>query len=235
MRNSPYSDSWVYEGIIGAVPGTDPDPRIALALQFLVFELAVLALAAIYRLPEAAVVGTVAVLISTAGSALLLRIGGKVRSQPVPDRYKKLLFGSNIEIVLGVFSFIGLVTYLFVVDPRYGDRVIIAELLGPQPPVPAVFLMLLILWDVCYRIGAGWWASVTACWRSFRFSFPSETARTLRSADLDTILFGLIQLGFLPFLLAHPILFLILAGHILAVLLVTGSSIWLLSRSQDAE
>ncbi|MFC6722329.1 DUF7530 family protein [Halobacteriaceae archaeon SHR40] len=228
--SSQYSDSWVYEGIIGALPGIEVNPYVALLLQFLLFEAAVLALALVYSLPEAAVAGTVAVLVATAGSAELLRIGTLVRGQDVPESYRRLLFSSNIEVVLAVLSFIALITYLFVFDPQQTETTLIESLFGPDAPVLAVYLMLLILWDVCYRIGAGWWASVAALWRSVRYSFDGETRRQLRRADIDTILFGLLQLAFLPFLVGQPILFVVVAGHVIAVVLVTGTSILLLSR-----
>lgn len=228
--SSPYSDSWVYEGIIGALPGIEVNPYIALLLQFLLFEAAVLVLAVVYNLPEAAVAGTVAVVVATAGSAELLRIGNHVRSVSVPESYRRLLFGSNIEVVLAVLSYIALITYLFVFDPRQAETTLLESLFGPDVPILPVYLMLLILWDVCYRIGAGWWASVAALWRSARYSFDGETRRQLRWADLDTILFGLVQLAFLPFLVGQPILFLVVAGHVAAVVLVTGTSVVLLSR-----
>jgi len=150
-----YGDTWVYEGIIGALPGLSLSPRTALAAQFLLFELGVVVLGLAYDLPGAAVAGTVAVTVATLGSGALLRIAGRVRRQPVPASYRRLLFGSNIEVVLGVVSFCLLLTHLFVVDPRSAGTPLIERLLGPEPPAPAVFLTLLILWDVCYRIGAG--------------------------------------------------------------------------------
>lgn len=226
----PYGDAWVFEGIIGALPGIDIEPRVALALQFILFESAVLLLAVVYGLPEAAVAGTVAVVVATLGSGELLLVGRRVRNMDLPDSYMRLLFGSNIEVVLAVFAFIALVTHLFVFDPSQAEIPLVESLLGSEPPVPAVFLMLLILWDVCYRIGAGWWASVAALWRSLRHDFDPETRRALQRIDAETALFGLIQGIFLPFLIGQPALFAVVLGHIVAVVLVTGLSILVLSR-----
>jgi len=228
--SSRYSDSWVYEGIVGALPGIAVSPRAALLLQFVLFETAVLALGIVYDLPEAAVAGTVAVAVSTVGSAELVRIGDQVRDAPVPETYRRLLFGSNIEVVLSVLAYIALITHLFVFDPGQAEVPLVDRLLGPEPPIFAVYLMLLILWDVCYRIGAGWWASVAALWRTLRYEFDLETRRTLRRADGEIALFGLAQAGFLPFLIGQPILFVVVSGHIAAVVAVTGTSILLLSR-----
>jgi len=228
-----YGDTWVYEGIIGALPGVSLTPRTALAVQFLLFELAVLALAAVYDLRAGAVAGTVAVVVATLGSAELVRIADRVRGQQVPAPYQRLLFGSNIEVVLAVLAFCALVTHLFVVDPRSADPTLTESLLGADPPAPAVFLTLLILWDVCYRIGAGWWASVAALYRSATFTFDPETRRQLRRADLETAGFGLLQLVFVPFLLDQTVLLVAVVGHVLAVLAVTALSITLLSVREN--
>jgi len=98
-----------------------------------------------------------------------------------------------------------------------------------------VYLMLLVLWDVCYRIGTGWWASVAALWRSARFEFDPDTAAALQRADLETMGFGVLQLVLLPFLVDFPVLATAVAGHVLAVTLVTGASIALLRRRSSAE
>jgi hypothetical protein len=230
MSGSQYGESWVYEGIVGALPGIAVSPQVALGLQFVLFEIAVLALGVVYDLPEAAIAGTVAVVVSTVGSAELLRIGEQVRDVRVPEPYRRLLFGSNIEVVLSVLAYIALITHLFVFDPGQAEAPLLDGLLGPEPPVVAVYLMLLILWDVCYRIGAGWWASVAALWRTVRYDFDAETRRTLRRSDGEIALFGLSQGAFLPFLAGQPVLFLVVSGHIAAVLVVTGTSVLLLSR-----
>lgn len=228
MSRPEYGETWVYEGIIGAVPGLDLDPRVALGIQFVVFEGALLILAWLYDLRAAAVAGTVAVLVATAGSAEMIRIGRHVRGEAVPESYRNLLFGSNIEVVLAVFAYAALLTHLFVFDPRGGGTPLLEALLGTDPPVLAVYLLLLVLWDVCYRIGAGWWASVAALWRSTRYQFDDETRRGLRRADLETAGFGLLQLAFVPFLLGQPVLLVAVLGHVVAVLVVTGLSLTLL-------
>jgi hypothetical protein len=101
----------------------------------------------------------------------------------------------------------------------------VTALFGPEPPVLVVYLMLLVLWDVCYRIGTGWWASVAALWRSLRFQFDASASRSLRRADLETLGFGVLQLAFLPFLTGQPVLFAAVAGHVLAVSTVTVASL----------
>lgn len=229
MARPEYGETWVYESIIGALPGIHIGPRAAFAIQFLVFETAILALAWVYDLWTAAVAGSVAVAVATVGSWEMLRIAKRTRGEAVPDDYRRLLFSSNVEVVLAVLAFIALVTHLFVWDPQTGGgETLVTTLFGAEPPVLVVYLTLLVLWDVCYRIGTGWWASITALWRSARFHFDSETRRELQKADAETFGFGFVQLVFVPFLLDQPVLLVAVVGHVLAVTTVTGLSIALL-------
>ncbi|MEF8851543.1 MAG: hypothetical protein V5A28_03850 [Haloarculaceae archaeon] len=230
-----YGETWVYESIIGAVPGVDLSRRAAFAVQFGLFEASLLALAAVYGLWDGALAGTVAVALATVGSFEMLRISRLVRRADLPAEYRRAMFGSSIEVVLGLLAFLALLTYLFVVDPREGAP-LVADLLGETPPAPAVYLLMLVAWDVCYRIGTGWWASVAALWRSLRYSFGPERRRTLRRADLETLGFALLQLVLAPFLVGHPVLFYAVVGHVAAVAVVTGLSLAALSvrgRSED--
>lgn len=220
-----YGETWVYESLVGAIPGMTLSAQVAVGIQFLVFEGSLLALAAVYDLWTAALAGSAAILVATAGSVAMVRISRLARRADAPPAYRRLLFGSSIEVVLGVFSFVGLVTYLFVVDPGQPDGGLLTSLLGPNPPAPAVFLTLLVLWDLCYRIGTGWWASVVALWRSSRFTFDQTAASAYRRADLSTMAFGLLQLGLVPFIRDELLLLLAVVGHVLAVVLVTAGAI----------
>jgi len=224
-----FGETWVYESIVGALPGVTLSPGTAVALQFAGFELAVIVLAAVYGLREAAVAGTVAVAVAAAGSAAMLDLGSRVRDLDAPAPYYRLLFGSGIEIVLGLLAYVALLTYLFVFDPRDGTT-LIADLLGNDPPLLAAYLFLLISWDVCYRIGTGWWAAVAALYRSRWFDFDAPTAAAYRRLDLRTAVFALVQVALLPPLLSHPPLAVAVGGHILAVWIVVAGSVWSLSR-----
>ncbi|PSQ58731.1 MAG: hypothetical protein BRD23_06035 [Halobacteriales archaeon SW_9_67_25] len=233
MARPEYGETWVYESIVGALPGIAIGPRSALVLQFAGFEVAILGLAWVYALPQAAIAGTVAVAVATVGSAEMLRIARLARGEDVPDAYRRLLFSSSIEVVLAVLAFVALVTHLFVWDARVASPTLVESLFGPDPPVLVVYLTLLVLWDVCYRIGTGWWASVAALWRSARFRFDADTRRRLRRVDLETAGFGLVQLAFVPFLLGQRVLLVAVVGHVVAVTAVTGLSVVLLQNQSD--
>lgn len=225
--NPDHGETWAYESIIGALPGIEISRGAAIAIQFLVFQTAVVALAWYYDLWNAAIAGTAAVVVAAVGSLEILRISRTARASETPEAYRRLLFSSSIEVVLSVLAFVALITHLFVFDPRGGDP-LITTLFGADPPILVVYLTLLVLWDLCYRIGTGWWASVVGLWRSATYRFDPDTAATLRRADLETLLFGFLQLLLVPFVLEYPVLLAAITGHVLAVTVVTSASLLLL-------
>lgn len=218
-----YGDTWVYESIVGALPGIDLSEAQAVALQLGLFEAAVLVFGWYYGLPGAVLAGTAAVAVAAVGSVAMLRFSRATRAVSLPDAYRRLLFGSNIEVVLAVLAFIALVTHVFVFDPALFD-----DLFGADPPLVVVYLTLLVLWDLCYRIGTSWWAAVVSLWRSLRYHFDAESAARLRRADAINVGFALTQLSLLPFLADQPVLRLAVGGHVVAVGVVAGAAILLL-------
>ncbi|ADJ13641.1 DUF7530 family protein [Halalkalicoccus jeotgali] len=226
-----FGETWTYESIVSALPGIDLSDRVAVAFQLALFQVGVFALAAVYDAWSAALVGTAAVIVAAGGSVVMLRMGALVRSVSVSGSYRKLLFGSNVEVVLSVLAFIALVTYLLVVDPRQSATPLLNELFGPEPPMVLVYFALLVCWDLCYRIGASWWIGVVSLWRTLRYPVDSETGATLGQVDLLNVGFGLLQVILVPFVLDHPSLVVALGGHILAVTTFSGSS-YLIARSR---
>jgi len=230
-----YGETWVYESIIGALPGIRLPTWAAMAIQLLIFEVAIVALSWYYGVWSAAIAGTVVVFVATIGSAEMLRISTLIRRIDVPPTYRALLFASNVEVVLSVLAYVALLTHLFVFDPQVSSMPLLDQLFGSEPPVLVVYLTLLILWDVSYRIGTGWWASVTGLWRSARYRFDPETARVFIRADLEIWGFGVLQLVLVPFVLDQPVLLAALVGHVIAVTAVTAVSVGLLRyRSRTA-
>ncbi|MDS0220396.1 hypothetical protein NDI54_03415 [Haloarcula sp. S1AR25-5A] len=230
-----YGETWVYESIIGALPGIQIPTWAAMAIQLLIFEVAIVGLSWYYNVWSAAVAGTVVVFVATIGSAEMLRISTLIRRIDVPPTYRALLFASNVEVVLSVLAYVALLTHLFVFDPQVSSLPLLDQLFGSEPPVLVVYLTLLILWDVSYRIGTGWWASVTGLWRSARYRFDPETARVFIRADLEIWGFGVLQLVLVPFILDQPVLLAALVGHVIAVTVVTAVSVGLLRyRSRAA-
>lgn len=154
----------------------------------------------------------------------MLRMGERTRAVAVPAPYRRLLFGSSIEVVLGVLAFVALVTHLFVFDPRGTTTPLLTVLFGPDPPVVVVYLMLLVLWDLCYRIGTSWWAAVVGLWGSVRYRFDEPTARTVRRVNLLNVGFGAAQVLVIPFVLDQPVLLFAVGGHVVAVTVVSATA-----------
>ncbi|UPV75935.1 hypothetical protein M0R89_07710 [Halorussus limi] len=228
-----YGEAWVYESIVGAIPGLSPSRPVAVGVQFAVFEGLVLALAAVYDLWSAVPAGTAAVGVAAAGSYLMLALGEEIRGVGTPAAYRRALFSSNVEVVLGVVSFVALLTYLFAAGARSGQVPLFASLLGETPPVAAVALALLVAWDLCYRIGTAWWASVTGLARTVRYRdrFDARARARLRRADLLTVAFALLHLPLAAFVRSQSLLVWAVVGHVAAVTLVSGASASLLRRS----
>jgi hypothetical protein len=224
-----YGETWVYESIVGALPGVELSEAQAVGIQFAVFELAVVVLAWAYDLWSAVPAGTVAVGVAAVGSVVMLRMGASIRRLDVPDAYRHLLFGSSIEVVLGIFAFVAFLTYLLVVDPRHGTTLLEA-LFGPRLPPAAIYLVLLVVWDLCYRIGTSWWAAVVGLWGAFRFEFDSGTARALPQLYGQNALFGLLQAGLLPFVGDRPLLVVAIGGHVAAVTAVSAAAFAVVTR-----
>lgn len=228
----PGQDQWVYESIVRSLPGIQTSRTRAVAVQFVGFEAAVILLGIYHGFPAAMVAGTVGVVVAVAGSLFMLHLGTTIRDVSVPATYRRALLGSRFELVLGLVAFVLLVVYAFVYDPQSGPPVLVTELLGDSPPPGYSFVLLLIGWDVAYRIGVGWWAAVLALWRSIKYhtELDDATKAQYRRIDMLTIAFSSLQLLIVPVLAGHPILQAIVLGHVLAVWLVAGMAfvvLWL--------
>jgi hypothetical protein len=226
-------EAWVYESLVSAVPGVELSDRTALLIQFVVFEAIVLVTAAVYDLWAAVPAGTAAIVVAVGGSWLMLTFSRTVRRLQPPAAYRRLLFGSSIELALSVMAFVLFVTYVFVVDPRDGGS-LVTELLGPEPPAVAIVLLLLITWDVIYRIGACWWATVVGLWRAIQYGFGRDTTDKLTRLDGLNVAFAGVQLTLVPLVLEHPILVFALVGHLLAVVVVATATVLLQRRRVTA-
>lgn len=222
-----YGDTWVYEGIVGGLPGIRLSNTHAVAIQFGLFQVGILVFAAIYDLWAAALAGTAAVIVAAVGSVAMHRLGTRNRALDAPAAYYRLLFGSSIEVVLSVLAFIALITHLFVFDVQTNGDPLIAGLFGTEPPVIVVYLVLLVSWDLCYRIGTSWWAAVVSLWRALTIDCEPGVAKQFVRIDMENIAFATSQVILLPFLVDQPVLLVAVSGHIGAVAVVSGASIWL--------
>jgi len=227
---APDRAGWAYVSLLSALPGISVSPRVALAIQFLVFEAAAIALGAWYGQWAVVPLATAGVVVSTLGSALMVSLNGRIQRLSPPQVYRRTLFHSSIDVVMGVVAFVAFLTYVLVAA-RASDASPFVTLLGEELPPLAIGLALLIAWDVCYRIGTAWWVSISGLWRTFGLSF--EVTAELRRAYLEiealTMGFAVLQLLLVPFLWPDRLLAMAVIGHVVAVLIVSGVTAALLS------
>lgn len=228
MRGQSSRGGWAYVSLVAAVPGLSTDNRSAVTVQFGLFEGTAIILAAIYDLWQLLPFATTAIVISTLGSYLMVSLSDRIQSLNPPESYRRTLFDSSIDILMGLVAFITLITYLFIdaISSRVG---LVEQLFGASPPALVVFFALFVAWDLTYRIGIVWWTSITGLWRTitFRTEETDSAHNGYLRADLYTIVFAGLQLLLAPFLWPDRLLVLFLVGHVLAVLVVSGLAIGL--------
>lgn len=220
---------WAYLSLAALVPRRFDDPTTALVAQFVGFAGVALGLAAWFDRWELLPLAAVAILVSTTGSALMVALNARIRELDPPTAYRRLLFEAPLDVVMGLVAFIAFLTYLLV-GAHESSPGSLAARLGEPLPALAVGFSLVLAWDVCYRIGTAWWASVTGLWRTVVFRRGLD--RSTRSAYVRTELliagFAGLQLLLVPFLWADRPLAVLVLGHVGAVVIVTTVSITLL-------
>lgn len=220
---------WAYVSLISTLPGVSLDNRLTLVMQLGLFEGLAIGIAVWYDLWRALPVATVAIVIATVGSGLMGTLSTRIRTRSPPEPYRRLLFDSSIDIVMGLVPFIALVTYLLVQGSGPNGGFLVRYLGDPLPPL-AVGFTLVISWDLSYRIGTAWWASITGLWRTVAFGArfsPSARAGYVR-IEILTIAFAGLQLLLVPFLWTDRLLALVVLCHVGAVVVVSSLSIGLL-------
>lgn len=216
-----FGDTWVYESLVGGIPGLHLSTPQAIGIQFLLFEALVVGLTTYYGLPRsAAAAGTVAVAVAAVGSVAMLYIGAATRQLDLPEIHRRLLFGSSVEVLFGVLGFVAAVTYLL----TGAGPTPLESLIGRPSPAPVTFVALLILWDLCYRIGTSWWTALVSLWRSLRIRVTPDTARRCRRIDAANVGFALLELGLLPVVPANTLVVGALLGHVVAVAAVSTAA-----------
>ena len=225
-----FGKTWVYESIAGALPGLQLTELQAVTLQLVIFQIGIVLFAWVYDLWSAAIAGTAAVFVAAAGSLAMHRLGDANRAIEMPESYYRLLFGSSIEVVLSVLAFIALVTHLFVFDLQTPGDPLLETLFGAEPPIIVVFLVLLVCWDLCYRIGTSWWVAVVSLWRAITIPSDPAAAKRFRRLDLENVGFAMTQLVLVPFLFDQPVLLVAVSGHVIAVTVVSALSIVVTQR-----
>lgn len=215
-------EDWAYLNIVGALPGWTPALPVALAIQFAGFGSGAVVVAHVFDQWMALPAAIVAIGVATAGSGLMTIVSDRIREADPPAGYRNLCFGSSIDVVMGVVAFVAFLTFALTRDPPG----VVGTIISPEAPAPAVFLALMVIWDLCYRIGTAWWASVVGAWRSVvhATTIDAATRHQYVVADALVLAFAGIQLALVPFVWGTALAWLVV-GHVIAVALVSGGSI----------
>jgi hypothetical protein len=215
---------WIYEEIVDKIPPFRWLPPIWDVIAQAVLVEAVGILAFIYfSMPiETVVLGSVAIAYTVIWSAGCLYIIPSMRRLKNPtneqelrilQEYKSdLLLNRRNELVVGVLCFIGVIGYTFW-NPEF-----LQHFLGPGYGNPLLFILLLVLaWDVSYRIGLSFVTTLLAARRSIGLSHAARSrrgleytayseVRTLRFLDSVNVYWGATTALLIPIAAHSPIL-----------------------------
>lgn len=206
---------WVNEIILEKVPPFSWLPRgYNVALQLFLMEIIGLSVAVLFSLSiRSMFYGSLAVLVVWIWSLLAFYIASTVHRLKPPsapserdviNEYQKSLFSPRyreLGFALLILAFILL--YLFL------ERNLVALWLDGNFSPILLFLVVLLLWEISYRLGLGLWSAILAFKRSVDLSRVSrrrskmrytayEELRTLKHLDLINLSFGAVTLLFYP-------------------------------------
>jgi hypothetical protein len=164
---------WLYEELLDRTPPFSALPtKIRVPLQLALMEAVGLATAFYMSLPvKCVILGSLAITTVAIWSQIAIYIGPEIRSLRDPsspqerriiDKYKRTLFSrERYEVLIGLVIFSLVLYYLL-----FSSNVPLSKWLGPSPHPVSILLIVLLLWDIAYRMGLSLWASLTSLDRS---------------------------------------------------------------------
>lgn len=239
---------WLYEELLDRMPPFSIFPRESrVLLQLALMEAVGLAIAFSGSLPiKSAIDGSLMILAVVIWSQVAVYIGPHIRSLRNPsslremriiEQYKQVLFSRRrFEALLGLLIFSLLLYYLV-----FTHDMPISRWLGSRLEIVPTVLVLVLLWDVAYRIGLGLWASLMSLRRSlklreasmarFRLGYtPYRELHTLKRLDLTSMAFLLGVVPIVPVCVEDGVLLYATATYALLVF-VTSLSSWIIVDS----
>ncbi|MFW9893542.1 MAG: pyridoxamine 5'-phosphate oxidase family protein [Candidatus Thorarchaeota archaeon] len=186
---------WIYEEIVDRIPPFRWLPPLwdVIAQLFLVEAVGILAFI-YFNMPfETAILGSLTILYTVVWSGGCLYVIPWMRrlrnptnqeERSVLKEYKSdLLWNRRNELVIGILCFIGVISYTFW-DPGF-----LQHFLGPGYGNPLLFILLLVLaWDVSYRLGLSFMITLFAARRSIALSHAARRRRGLQYTAYSEIL-----------------------------------------------
>ncbi|MFX1559759.1 MAG: pyridoxamine 5'-phosphate oxidase family protein [Promethearchaeota archaeon] len=216
---------WIYEEIVDYIPPFRwlPPTWDVIAQLFLVEAVGIFAFIYFQMPLEAAIIGTLIIgyTVIWSGGCLYvipwmrrLRDPTNEQELQVLKEYKDdLLLNRRNELVFGVLFFIGIIAYTFW-DPGF-----LQHFLGPGFGNPLLFILVLVLaWDVSYRLGLSFVTTLFAARRSIALSYAARRrvglkytayseVRTLKYLDSVNLYWGASAALLIPVATHSPILF----------------------------
>ncbi|MHA2076444.1 MAG: pyridoxamine 5'-phosphate oxidase family protein [Candidatus Thorarchaeota archaeon] len=226
---------WIYEEIVDKIPPFRWLPPVwdVIAQAVLVEAVGILAFIYFSMPVETVVIGSVAILYTVIWSAGCLYIIPSMRRLRDPTNeeelrilkeYKSdLLLSRKNELVVGILCFIGVIGYTFW-DPPF-----LQHFLGPGYGNPLLFILLLVLaWDVSYRIGLTFVTTLVATRRSIGLSHAARSrrgleytayseVRTLRFLDSVNVFWGATTALLIPVVAHSPLLLIGLLSYLAVI------------------
>lgn len=239
---------WIYEEIVGRIPPFSlVSYQYSILMQLLFLLILGLVFGFIFNLESISLFyGSLAILVAVSWSLLILQLGPTLRKFRAPlskdenellERYKGILFHRNhYEAIPGLAIFIQFMLYLFF----YGSD-LLENWLGKNPHLILLLFVSLLIWDICYRMGLGIWASVLALWRSVRLKklaekrtelehTPYTELRSLQRLDINNVFFGILSLLLIPLFQSDKFLVTIIVIFMVFITLISVISAYIVSQ-----
>ncbi|RDE15048.1 MAG: hypothetical protein C4K48_05060 [Candidatus Thorarchaeota archaeon] len=213
---SRYERKWIYEEIVDRIPPFRwmPPSYEVIAQLLLVEAIGVIAFIYFQMPAEAAIFGSLAIIYTVVWSSGCLYVVPWLRRLRDPtneaeykilqDYKNRILLDRKLELIGGVVCFVAVVLYLLI-DTDY-----LRYFLGAGFGNPFLFILILVLaWDISYRLGLSLVTTFFAAVRSITLSAAARKrrglaytayseVRTLKHLDMINLYWGLSALLLLP-------------------------------------
>jgi hypothetical protein len=227
---------WIYEEIVDRIPPFRWLPPVLDVIAQLLLVETVGVLAFIYfQMPlEAAMYGSLAIVYTVVWSAGCLYVipwlrrlrdpTNKLERNILKEYKSRLLLSRKFELIGGVVCFGAVIVYLFIIDTTY-----LQFFLGAGYGNPLLAILILVLaWDIAYRMGLSMVTALFTAWRSISLSSAARKrmglaytayseVRTLKYLDMINLYWGLSAILLLPLAYGSVLLLLGLAGFLIGM------------------
>jgi hypothetical protein len=234
--NSRYKRKWIYEEIVDRIPPFRwlPHSFDVVAQLLLVETIGVLSFVYFQMPIDAAIFGSLAIIYTVVWSTGCLYVVPWLRRLRDPtndaeykvlqDYKSRILLDRRLELVGGVICFISVVSYLSI-DTNY-----LQYFLGVGFGNPLLSVLILVLaWDISYRLGLSLVTTFFAAVRSISLSIAARNRRglaytaysevkTLKHLDMINLYWGFSAILLLPLTLQSYFLLLGLAGFLAGII-----------------